>query len=128
MFRMFRYFLWLLVILAMILSFDQLMLSLPMKMAGLKETQQFYVDFRQRLFNLLEQPASEHSARPPVKPGKSPAGGDSIAGVIRQRTVPTTPEKNSRYLYVDNDGNLQFADSFDQVPSRYRASAQRLAE
>lgn len=125
MFRIFRYFLWTIVILAMVLSFDQLMLSLPMKMAGLKETQRFYVDFRQRLFNLFEHSSSE---KPPARPGAPAASGDSIARVITKGATPKTAEKSSRYLYVDNNGNLQFADSLEQVPSRYRDSAQRLAE
>ncbi len=128
MFRMFRYFLWVVVVLAMILSFDQLMLSWPMTISGLRETQQFYIDFRQRLGNLAEGGASKSPGKPAASPAKPRTAGDSIASVITREASPEKVEKNSRYLYVDRNGTLQFADSLKQVPARYRDSAQRLAE
>jgi hypothetical protein len=33
-----------------------------------------------------------------------------------------------RYLYVDGEGNLQFADRLEDIPARYRKEARSLAE
>lgn len=116
MLKLLKYFLWLVVILALILGFDQLMLKVPLHSPGLKQTQQFYVDFRTRLFAL-------------VKTG-TVLTPTSIESVIEKTatTVTPTPKKTNRYLYVDSNGTLQFADSLQQVPKQYRRDAQRLAE
>jgi hypothetical protein len=56
--------------------------------------------------------------------------GKSIEQVIE--TARDTPAAKTqapqRYLYVDDSGALQFADSLEQVPPKYRRSAQPLAE
>ncbi|SEA78339.1 hypothetical protein SAMN05660420_03179 [Desulfuromusa kysingii] len=116
MLKLLRYFLWLVVLVTLMLSFDQLMLKLPLNSPGLKQTQRFYVDFRTRLFGLLSS-----------APAPAPT---SIESVIRQtKTTPVKTEKKSnRYVYVDANGTLQFADSFQQVPVEYRRDAQILAE
>ena len=116
MLKLLKYFLWLIVILALMVGFDQLMVQLPLHSPGLKQTQQFYLDFRTRLTGLCRQ-----------GPSSQP---DAIEAVIEKTTTaPAQPtKKSSRYLYVDGDGTLQFADSLQQVPSQYRKEAQPLAE
>ncbi len=116
MLKLLKYFLWLVVLLALSVGFDRLMLTLPLHTSGLKQTQQFYVDFRTRLIGLF-------GAKPESPP-------DVIEAVIKKAVTPaaTPAEKTGRYLYVDNDGVLQFADSLQQVPSKYRQAAQRMAE
>ena len=115
MLKLIKYFLWLAVILALSLGFDQLMVQLPLPAPGLKQTQEFYVDFRSRLIGLLN--------------GSIAAPADPINTVISAKThPPKTKQASRRYLYVDADGNLQFADSLQQVPARYRDSAQPMAE
>ena len=55
----------------------------------------------------------------------------SIEAVIAA-SQPTEKKKKSapaqRYLYVDEFGDLQFADSLALVPARYRPVAEPLAE
>ena len=116
MLKLLKYFLWLIVIVALTVGFDQLMVQLPLQSPGLKQTQQFYIDFRTRFTGLLKQDAT-------LKP-------DAIEAVIEKTTTaPIQPtQKSSRYLYVDESGTLQFADSLQQVPSQYREEAQPLAE
>jgi len=116
MLKLLKYFLWLVVILALVFGFDQLMLKLPLHGPGLKQTQQFYVDFRTRLVGLIKTDTT-----------LSPA---SIESVIEKTApvVPSASKKTNRYLYVDGDGTLQFADSLQQVPKKYRQDAQLLAE
>jgi hypothetical protein len=117
MLKILKYFLWVVVILSLVLGFDQLMLKLPLHSPGLKQTQQFYVDFRTRLFGL-------------VKTDTAVLAPTSIESVIEKTAtaVTPTPKKTNRYLYVDSDGTLQFADSLQQVPKKYRQDAQLLAE
>lgn len=116
MLKLFKYFLWVVVIIALSVGFDQLMLKVPLHAPGLKQTQQFYVDFRTRLLGLFGTKT------------KSPP--DVIEAVIKKATTRATPptKKSGRYLYVDGNGILQFADSLQQVPSQYRQEAQPLAE
>ncbi|MDX2479059.1 MAG: hypothetical protein QNK24_01835 [Desulfuromusa sp.] len=116
MLKLFKYFLWIIVILALTGGFDQLMVKLPLRAPGLKQTQQFYVDFRTRLIEMVR--------------GNTRSQPDAIEAVIEK--AATNPakaaKKPSRYLYVDGAGILQFADNLQQVPSQYRQDAQPLAE
>ncbi|MEA3362914.1 MAG: hypothetical protein U9Q61_06550 [Thermodesulfobacteriota bacterium] len=118
MLKLLKYFLWVVVILSLVIGFDQLMVKLPLHTPGVKQTQQFYVDFRSRLIKLFP---GQHESDPPV---------DAIEAVIEKKTAPAvrSTKKTGRYLYVDSSGILQFADSFQQVPTQYRQDAQPLAE
>ena len=116
MLKLIKYFLWIVVLLALTLGFDQLMLKLPLHAPGLKQIQVFYIDFRTRLFGLVRSDTDQKPA--------------SIEAVI-EKTTPTpkqSAQEPKRYLYVDASGTLQFADSLQQVPSQYRQDAQPLAE
>ncbi len=135
MFKLFRYFLWLVVICAMSLSFDQLMVSLPLTTPGLAETQKFYVDFRHRLANVILDHKNPTTTIPPTvqrsqpkSPAKAAKNPDTIASVISKTAVAKVKKTANRYLYVDGQGDLQFADHLEQIPKRYRDSAQALAE
>ena len=116
MLKLLKYFLWVVVILALVVGFDQLMVKLPLHAPGLKQTQLFYLDFRARLGGLVKKDSSPQP--------------DAIEAMIEKtaKTPAKLTNKPSRYLYVDASGTLQFADSLQQVPSRYRQEAQPLAE
>lgn len=116
MLKLFKYFLWLVVIAALMIGFDRLMVLVPLKAPGLSETQVFYTDFRSRLFNLFGENQRTQQ--------------DKIEKVIEKsaKLDPQTMKKTTRYLYVDDNGALQFADSLQQVPFKYRHNAQPLAE
>jgi hypothetical protein len=116
MLKVIRYFLWLVVVSALVLGFDQLMLKVPLQTPGLKEIQIFYVDFRSRLFGLTAQEDSTNE--------------DRIEKMINQSAHQDVSQAThpNRYLYVDENGDLQFADSLQQVPVKYRSNAQPLAE
>ena len=76
--------------------------------------QEFYLDFRQRLMGLVAEPS----------PG-------SVEEVITNRGVETSPSPESpspRYLYADKQGQLQFADSMEDIPPEFRKDAQRMDE
>ncbi len=113
-----KYFLWLVVILVVMVGLDQAFVRMPMAVPGLQQTQVFYVDFRSRLLGLVTGTATV--TQPP----------DSIDAVIESSTSSPVKQatKSKRYLYVDDGGTLQFADSLEQVPAKYRQVAQPLAE
>jgi hypothetical protein len=113
MMKMLKWFAWLLVLIVLLAGIDQALLRLPLDTPGLYQVQRFYRDFRSRLLAL--------------------AGGDGEKQSIEQLIESTGPQEhpqgpNRRYLYVDENGELQFADSFEQIPVRYRNEAQPLAE
>ncbi len=116
MLKMIKYILWLVVITALVLGFDLVMVQVPLEAPGLKQAQNFYVDFRTRILGLTGDYADRKA--------------DEIETVIdKSTTPPAEPMSDSRrYLYVDDNGALQFADSLQQVPIKYRQDAQPLAE
>lgn len=119
MFKITRWFIWGLFSLLLLTAIDQIMLRADLPIPGYVEIREFYVDFRSRLLGLT--------------------GNDPVARTIttnRQKPAGSKPSNSSgpatkvplRYLYVDTDGALQFADSLDQVPLQYRRDAQPLSD
>jgi len=114
MFKLLRVIFWLAVAGALVVVIDQALLRAPLETPGLVQVQRFYVDFRGRLFSLVGIEKAQ----------------DSIGRMI-ETAPPLSPQtggKGRRYLYVDENGALQVADSYEQVPRRYRKDAQPLAE
>lgn len=119
MLKLFKYFMWLVVLVALTVGFDQLMVRVPLETPGVKQTQRFYVDFRSRLIHVFSQFDKKEDAV------------DTIEAVIEKKIKPVvqkTKKVAQRYLYVDSHGTLQFADSLKEVPEKYRQDAQPLAE
>ena len=116
MLKLTKFLLWLVVLMALIAGSDLLLTGAPLQTPGLRESQRFYVDFRARLLRLFWK--------------EGPSATDSIGKVIEATTPEKVAEqpKNGRYLYVDGNGDLQFADSYQQVPAPFRKNAQPLAE
>lgn len=108
--------LWILVAIVILAGVDQFILRLPMQAPGLKQAQVFYLDFRSRLIQLTIGEAT----KPP----------ETIDTVIEKTALakPGPVESQQRFLYVDDTGTLQFSDSLQLVPQKYRQSAQPLAE
>jgi hypothetical protein len=108
MLKFVRFVLWILVVLALAIGFDRVMYLFDFSTPGLQQTQDFYVDFRNRLVGLV---ANSDDSK-------------SIEGVIDKNSQ----QSSGRYLYVDDFGALQFADRLEDVPSRFRGAAQPLAD
>lgn len=117
MFKMTRWFIWGLFTLLLLTALDQVLLRVDLPVPGYAEVHEFYVDFRSRLIGLTEQ--------------------DPVAKTISTNRQPEPTQhqapspqakKEQRYLYVDGDGGLQFADSLDEVPLQYRRDAQPMEE
>jgi hypothetical protein len=118
MLKMLKLFAWIVFSVLVLLAADQLLVRVPLGLPGATQAQTFYVDFRGRLLDLIG-----------VSPGESGAG-KSIEEVIEATTQAPTLKKSApqRYLYVDESGELQFADSLSLVPAKYREAAQPLAD
>jgi hypothetical protein len=106
---MIRMILWMMVAVAVMLAGDWLLMQRTFDAPGLHQGQRFYRDFRTRLLNL-----------------NSPTQ-DPIGQAIEAETTPGQGTSTPRFLYVDRDGELHFADHLEQVPEAYRQSAQSLA-
>ena len=116
MLKLFKFFIWIIVVLALAVGFDQFMVRTPLNVTGLKETQIFYVDFRQRLIRLINN-------------GQRSASDDIQAVIERSNEQKKVEEQSaSRFVYVDRNGELQFADSLKDVPAEYRENAQPMAD
>ena len=114
MLKLLKIFIWLVLLLVVVGGFDQFLLRVPLEMPGLSQAQTFYVDFRARLLGLV--------GVDPATPSASIEQLIETTGSAPQQLQP------QRYLYVDADGVLQFADSLQQVPAKFRQAAQPLAE
>jgi len=108
---------WTFVFLLALLAADQFLLRVEFSQPQLQVARKFYLDFRQRLVSL----------------GRT-SGPKSVEAVIDAADTPpaSTPQrqpgKGPRYLFVDEQGALQFADSLEEIPPSLRKGAQRLED
>jgi hypothetical protein len=145
---------WSAIFAVLFLAGDQILLRVPLNAPVIHETQVFYRDFRQRLL-ALPQAVKKHSpavpatkapktppAAAPRPPETAPAPVSLPAKKIPAAPPPAPPVGKPpmktatkapapapapvRYVYADEQGNLQFADSLDEVPAKQRREAKRL--
>lgn len=118
MLKLLKMFAWILFSCALLSGLDQFLVRVPLALPGVTHAQTFYVDFRGRLLGLI---GIEGAAKLPK---------NSIEQVIEatQGLPAGKIQADRRYFYVDDTGALQFVDSFEQVPPKFRKSAQPLAE
>lgn len=132
--------LWSLCFLALLLTLDQLALRLQPTTPVLQELQSSYREFRSRLLGRKPQPpltieavidrdVTAPVARPIPTPAKKPATKPARTvkpqpGVKQAAAQPAAQQ----YLYVDTDGDLQFADRLEDIPPALRDNAQPLKD
>lgn len=110
--KMIRALFWGLIFVLILGGIDQLLVQTPFKGPLIGSVRTFYLDFRTRLLGLAGQPEPE-----------------TVEQSIEQATVPAaTQPAAQRYVYADDSGNLQFADSLEDVPKAYRSEAEPLEE
>ena len=115
MLKMIKRLCWILLVCALLIGGDQLLVRVPLETPGVTQLQDFYIDFRSRLLALAGFETSQPDSIEQLLPTGEPPAGSSEGTA-------------SRYLYVDESGALQFADSLQEVPARYRSQAQPLAD
>lgn len=139
--------LWTACFLALLLALDQLALRLQPTTPLLRDLQRDYREFRSRLWSPPErQPltieavidrdlAPQTTAKPSATPpSKEPSKQTQPPKQTSEPTSPAAakphkaPTKSERYLYVDAEGELQFADRLEDIPPALREGAQALKE
>lgn len=122
--------------LGLLLAIDQAFVHLPMDVPGLRQSQSFYRDFRSRLLGLSD-PILERAKRPPRGTQTSVEGlieADERrqvtpkAATLGQKGPAGKAGQSPRYLYPDAGGQLQFADSLEEIPEALRSKAQPLGQ
>ena len=112
--KLFSFLLWTLIFALLLVGADQFFSRVEPQGRTWTEVRSFYLDFRQRLLNL---PQSVDTPRQAPSP----------AAVTADQAPPEVKAK-ARYLYVDGNGDLQFADGLEEVPLQFRKDAQKLEE
>jgi len=112
------FFVWSLVFLLVLLAADQLMVHVKFNGKGPMAVQTFYLDFRSRLFDLVDGKPTP-SVESLIEEAETPASNPS---------APPAAKKSPHYLYVDRDGELHFAESLKNVPAEYRQEAEPLSD
>lgn len=127
--KSFKWLFWTVLFLLMLLAIDQFFVQVPPIHPAHDAVSRFYKDFRHRLL------AMTLGEKPPVKPPpiKMPAKPDTIETVIdKQVTAEKAKAKAKsapqRYVYSDEQGNLQFAESLEDVPAQFREAAQPMGQ
>lgn len=114
--RFFSFLFWSLVFLGLLVGIDQFFVRVPTEVPGLVEARTFYLEFRQRIRSL-------------VMPKKEDALGKVIEGAVGQAKRAARHKASSpRFLYVDSQGQLQFADTLEEIPAELRSQAQPLEQ
>ncbi len=110
---------WSLLFVVLLLACDQLMLRIEFTQPQMQVARSFYLDFRHRLISLSGgvEPESVEAVIEATRP-------DTVPGVVSRRNKGDSP----RYLYVDEEGVIQFADSLEEIPHELRSRAERLGD
>ncbi|HDR46578.1 MAG TPA: hypothetical protein ENN94_02645 [Geoalkalibacter subterraneus] len=106
--KLIRFIFWGVVFVVLLVAADQALLRMDLDVPGYREAHSFYKEFRARLIGL----GGDYKT-PPA------SGADG--------TQPA-PQTGPSYVYVDDEGALNFAENLNEVPERYRQNAQQLGQ
>ena len=135
MHRLIKPIFWIFLFLVMMLVIDQFLVQVPPVHSAHATVSTFYRDFRNRMIDLVfgdrtSKPQSieaviETQQKKPIN--KVQAAGKTATN-IPSSAPPAKSKAPQRYIYSDSKGELQFADSLEEVPKEYRGQAQPMAE
>ena len=135
MHRLIKPIFWTVLFLVMMLIIDQFLVQVPPMHPAHAAVSNFYRDFRNRMIDLA---FGEHKAEPKsieavieTKQKPQPAKTQKDLKAVQEKTgkaLPPEVKPPQRYIYSDSKGELQFADSLEDVPKEYRGQAQPMAE
>jgi len=133
--RLIKSIFWVVLFLVMLLIIDQVLVQVPPVHPAQAAISNFYRDFRSRMIDLVfgeKRPAPESIEDVIETRQKSkPAGVSTDKKPAQpQPKKPAQPGSRTqqRYIYSDSKGELQFADSLDEVPEKFRGQAQPIGE
>ena len=133
MYRLIKPIFWTFLFLVMMLVIDQILVQVPPVHPAHAAVRNFYQDFRSRLTALTfgEKMATPKSIEAVIAkqqketaPKKTEQTKEQQAGA----TAAPQTQKAQRYIYSDGKGELNFADSLDDVPDEYRGLAQPMGK
>ena len=131
---------WTFFFLALLFTLDQLALRLQPATPLLQELQSDYREFRSRLLGktprqpLTIEAVINADVTPPVKKPqkvtpKKPLKVSTQTPKPQPKVQKSAPAPTAeKYLYVDAEGELQFADSLEEIPTALRNGAQPLKD
>lgn len=132
--RLIKPLFWTILFLAMLLAVDQLLVQVPPVHPAHAAVSNFYRDFRGRLIDLAfgEKQAAPKSIEAVIgrqieKP-KIPAKATAKRPAADSSSAQPAVKPGQRYIYSDAGGELQFADSLEEVPVELRGQAQPMAD
>ena len=133
--RLIKPIFWTFMFLVMLLVIDQFFVRVPPVNPVHEAASSFYRDFRGRLIDLAfgEKRAEPKSVEAIIEKQQAaekknaPSTGqvDKKPGTATKNSQPV---KTQRYIYSDGKGELQFADSLEEVPDEYRGQAQPMGK
>ena len=133
--RLFKAIFWTFLFLVMILAIDQLLVQVPPMHPAHAAVSNFYRDFRSRMIDLAfgEKQAEPQSIEAVIetmqkKPQEKPSKEGPASKEKRKPEASSASKAAQRYIYSDGKGELQFADSLEDVPKEYRAQAQPMGD
>lgn len=143
--RLMMGFMWLLVFMLLLVAFDQVLLRYRgFEQPFLRDVQKFHADFRSRLFGLPREPSPDRKSSPAPRPATTPrpesttpaeANVDAVVereisrATQQQTSARTEAEDGSlRYIYLDAEQNIQFAERYEDIPPQFRDAVQVVGE
>nr|WP_320114493.1 hypothetical protein [uncultured Desulfuromonas sp.] len=110
--KIISFLIWSVCFIVLLMITDQFLLRYPgSSVPVLSEFQQFYQSFRRQLF--------QSSPPKDSNPETVSAGSHDSPPAVRQPVAP-------QYIYVDQDGQLNFASSMEEIPRQFRDAAEPL--
>jgi len=131
--RLLKPLFWGLVFIVILVGVDQVLTRVPPVHPAHAALSHFYQDFRSRLFSVVvvlprDTPQTVESViEKERKSDQQSASGQPAPKPVVAKSA-AEQAKPARYVYADEQGVLQFADSLDQVPQQYRSVAEPLGE
>ena len=134
MHRLIKPVFWTILFLAMLLAIDQFLVQVPPVNPAHAAISNFYRDFRSRMIDIVfgEKKTSPVSIEAVIneqgKRHKATSPGNAAGKGQGKPATKTQPKDNRRYIYSDAHGELQFADSLEEVPKAFRGQAQPMGD
>jgi hypothetical protein len=132
---------WLVVFVLLLVVLDQVLLRhRGFEQPFLRDVQEFHADFRRRLFGSPRMQPSEPEPAPSPSPrAETSAGTRSVDAVVEREITRATRETTSpaqldaddgalRYIYLDAEQNIQFAERYEEIPPQFRDAVQVVGE
>ncbi|OQY17157.1 MAG: hypothetical protein B6I36_09345 [Desulfobacteraceae bacterium 4572_35.1] len=122
-------FIWLVSFLLLLLVLDQFLLRYPgFNTPLLDDFQHFYQDLRQRVIAVETSP-QPHTIQGVISASKEPVDGTGVvqqAYKVYEKIARQEEPAPVRYIYLDEQNTLNFADSLEDIPLELRSSARKL--